>query len=153
MLTRSRQQAGELSLALGEMEVGLDQLAQQFALLEIRDTFPLVWDASGPLLKDLRRRLTALGPAHQPRTPEEVARHLKEVEEIRGRYKALSEAYTPVSEQYRALSELLESHDLSDGASWRRRSLEMLTRLRSMIRAIGTRMMAFKLCPLSLRSW
>ena len=129
MLARSRQQAGELSLAIEEMEVALEQIAQQFALHEIRDTFPLVWDESGPLLKDLRKRLGALGPAHQPRTPEEVARHLKDVEEIRAGVKALSAAHPPVAEKYQALSELLNSPDLVEGSGWQKRSLEMLVQV------------------------
>lgn len=126
MMTRSRQQAGELTAAITEARASLEQTEQQFAQLEHRDTFPLVWDASGPLLKDLRKRLEVVGPVGQPRTPEEVSRSLKELEDIRARHKALSEAAPAVIEQHRALTALLEGHDLSEGAAWLRRSQEML---------------------------
>lgn len=127
MLARSSQQAGALSQSLSELQQGLDSLAGQFGALERGGTFPLVWDRSGPQASDLRRRLEALGPVSQPRTPEEIAQHLKEVESIRSRYSALANSYPGAAEQYRALAALLESPELKEGAAWYRKSREMLS--------------------------
>lgn len=125
-LDRTRQQAGELSMSIDELRGGLDNLANQMAILEHSTPFPLAWDRSSSLLQDLRKRLQALGPAQQPRTPEQVAQHLKEAGNIRAGYQALNEQYPQVTQQYRALAALLESEEIEGGSAWLNKTREIL---------------------------
>ncbi len=126
-LTHASQQVNELSQVLDELHTGLEKLAAQFTELEHGEVFPLAWDASSGLLSDLRKRLQALGPAQQPRTPEEIAQHLKEVEAIRAGHKTHAEDFPKIAGQHRALVALLESAEIKEGSAWLRKSRDMLT--------------------------
>lgn len=123
---RSSQQVSQLGQWLTELQGGLDQLAEQATGLERAAAFPLVLDDSSNRLLDLRKRLQALGSPQQPRTPDQVAQHLREAEALRGSHKSLA-AYLPkIIDQHRALLTLLESQDVKEGAAWLRQSQEML---------------------------
>lgn len=125
-LDRSREQSGTLSQLIEELTSALEKLAGQFKELERAETHPLAWDRSGPLLSSLLTRLDALGPAQQPRTPEEIAQQLKEAREIRAGFQQVSAAYPKAAERYQALTSLLGSADILGGAAWLRSALEML---------------------------
>lgn len=128
---RASQQVGDLNKALEELDNGLERLSGQHGTLERSGTFPMVWDQSAPLVAGLRKRLEALGPARQPRTPEAVTQHLKEIENIRGGHQAHTTAYVKGVEQYRALVTLLESPELKEGAAWIRQTRDLLDEVAS----------------------
>lgn len=120
------QQVSVLAQTLGELHDGLEKLSAQMAELERSSVFPLAWDESSGLINDLRKRLQAIGPAQQPRTPEQVSQHLKELERVRAGYKTHADAFPKFAEQYRALVALLENPDIKDGSAWLRKAGEML---------------------------
>ncbi len=124
--SQAAQQVDLLSRVLGELQVGLDKLAAQMGDLERIGAYPLAWDESNGLIKDQRKRLAALGPAGQPRTPEQVAQHLKDAEQLRARYKTHADAFPKTAEQHRALITLLEGPELREGAAYLRKAREML---------------------------
>jgi chromosome segregation ATPase len=126
--TRASQQVGTLSKAITELNTEIELLAGRQAALEHTETFPLAWDTSGPRVNDLRSRLQAMGHALQPRTPEQIGQHLKEVEQVREGWKALSEAFPKTAAQYQQLITLLDGAELKDGAVWLQKSREMLAR-------------------------
>lgn len=128
-LEQSRQQAGELSMVIDTLKGGLDNLANQMAILEHSTPFPLAWNRSSPLMQDLNRRLQALGPAQQPRTPEQVTQQLKAAGEIQAGFQAINEQYPRVAEQYRALMALLESAEIEGGSAWLHKTREVLTQV------------------------
>lgn len=125
-LNHSRQQAGELSQTLADLSAAMDSLSERYGRLEKADTFPLVFDQSRPLLTDLRARLDALGAPQKPRTPDEIARHLKSAQEIRAGLTALEQNEPAVEELYQSLVALLRSPELSEGVTWQRQAGETL---------------------------
>lgn len=124
-LTRAGQQLTELSLALDEQNNALERLTAQYKTLEGSESYPLVLDESGILLTDLRQRLAALGPTYAPREPEQISRHLKELEGIREQYKILAERAPQLVEQHSALIALLESPEIRGAATWMRKAREV----------------------------
>lgn len=125
-LSRSSQQVNQLSQWITELKEGLDKLAQQADELERGAVYPLAWDNSSARLADMRKRLEALGPPQQPRTPELVTQQLREVETLRAGHKAQADTFPKVIEQHRALLALLDSPEIKEGAAWLRKSQEML---------------------------
>jgi hypothetical protein len=124
--SRASQQVNELNQVLNELHNGLEKLGQQISDLEHIDVFPLALDASSSLMGDLRKRLQALGPAQQPRTPEQIAQHLKELEGIRTGHQTHSEAFPKIAGQHRTLTELLNSPEIKEGAAWLRKARETI---------------------------
>jgi chromosome segregation ATPase len=124
--SHASQQVSALAQTLDELRGDLEKLASQMFELERGGVFPLSWDESSGLVNDLRKRLEAIGPVQQPRTPEQVAQHLKELERIRAGHKTHAGAFPKFAEQHRALVALLESPDIKDGSAWLRKASEML---------------------------
>ena len=127
--SHASQQVSVLTQTLGELQSGLEKINAQMAELERNSVFPLTWNESGGLISDLRKRLQSVGPALQPRTPEQISQHLKELERIRGGYKTQAGALPKIAEQHRALVTLLDSPDIKDGTAWLRKTREMLNQV------------------------
>lgn len=124
--SRASQQVNELNQGLAELHTGLEKLGTQISELEHLDVYPLAWDASNSLINDLRKRLQALGPANQPRTPEQITQHLKELEGIRSEYQTHTETFPKIVDQHHALITLLTSTEIKEGAAWLRKARETL---------------------------
>ncbi len=124
--SRASQQVTALTQSLGELQANLDKLTAQMAEHEHNNVFPLAWDESSGLLSDLRKRLQSIGPALQPRPPEQISKHLNELDQIRAGLKTHTGAFPKIAEQYRALVALLESAEFQDGAARLRKAREML---------------------------
>jgi predicted nucleic acid-binding Zn-ribbon protein len=124
--SRAVQQASELGQALTALVTGIDSLSTQMASLEKHPAFPLVWDESGNALSALRVRMTEIGPPNRPRTPEEIKALLDESAQMKARQNELSAHFPKASEQHAALVSLLESADLKGGASWVRKTRELV---------------------------
>lgn len=125
-LSRSSQQVNQLNQWITELQDGLEQISEQAAELERGAVYPLAWDDSSNRLIDMHRRLKALGPPQQPRTPDQITQQLQEAEVLRKEHKTQADSLPKIIEQHRALLALLDSPDLKEGAAWLRKSQEML---------------------------
>jgi DNA repair exonuclease SbcCD ATPase subunit len=124
--TRAVAQLKDLTLALNELNHGIEKISAQFNQLANADTHPLVWDTSGTQLNALRQRLQEVGPIDRQRTPDQINEHLNEVNALRSSYTGLAETTPRTAEMHRSLLVLLESPELHEGAGWLRKSQEML---------------------------
>ncbi len=116
----------ELAQARATLKSSLDQLSSQLDALEKKETHPLVWNESAPVLLSLYQRLQALGPAEQQRTPEEIDAAIQEVAQIQGRQKELAEHDPKMAAQYETLVSLLASPEIQEGIAWSRKTGEMI---------------------------
>ena len=123
-LDRARKQSGELYQRMNELDAGLESLEKQYTGLGQRDVFPLALDVSRQRMNDLRRRLQTVGPIEQPRTPEQVALHLTEVERIQAGLKVQTDSFPQAADQHLALVGALENVELRDGAAWLHKARE-----------------------------
>lgn len=124
--TRAVQQASELSQAIISLVTAIDSLAAQMTGLEKHPAYALVWDESGVTLSKLRQRMAEIGPANRARTPEEIKTLQDETGQMKTRQQELTARYPKIAEQHAALVKLLESPDLLDGATWVRKTRELL---------------------------
>jgi hypothetical protein len=127
-LARAGQQVTQLAPVLNELNHGVGRLSEQLTRLEHSESYPMVLDDSGPRLSGLRQHLQVIGPANQPRTPDQVFQHYREAGSLRAEYQALATAAPRLAEQHRALLILLDSPDLRDGATWLQAMRETLTK-------------------------
>lgn len=124
--SKAGERVSELGQALTELRTNLDALAVQYASLENKESYPIVWDESGSTLANLRQRLQDLGPVDRQRTPEQVKAALQTLAQLRSSYQELAERYPKKAEQYQAIVTLLENPDLQEGAIWVRKTREMI---------------------------
>lgn len=126
---RASLQANELGQSVSELEIGLEELSQLCDTLMHSKVYPLDWNESKSLLTGLSKRLGAIGPAYKPRTPEQLVTDLKEVEAIRREQALLAEEIPQASEQYRALTTLMNRPEIQGGLPWLDQSSQMLAQV------------------------
>jgi hypothetical protein len=122
--SRASKQVSDLGQAIVALDRQMTLLSEQFSRLESHPAFPIIWDTSREQLAGLRKRLDGLGPALLPRSPEQIGRNLKEIDEIRAGLKALAEAHPRAAGMHSALVEVLESGEIKEGAAWLRKARE-----------------------------
>jgi hypothetical protein len=124
--SRAGQQVTELHRAVEDLNIGLEKLFAQFSALEHSESFPLVWDESTGPLNELRQKLQAIGPAQQPRTPDQVLLQRAQVEGLTDSYKRLAEKIPQAAIQHTGLLALLDSAEIRGGTAWLRKTGEVL---------------------------
>jgi len=123
---RAGEQVAQLNKTLTQLQQGLENLAGQFSALEHPTRYPLAWDESRGVLDELRIRCAGLGPAQQPRTPDQIQQQRDEAEDLAARHKLLAEKAPHIIKQHAALTELLNSPSLQEGPPWIREARVIL---------------------------
>lgn len=116
--TRAVQQVGELRRVLEERKGEIEKLSEQFTALERTRRYPLDGDASHAALDEVRQKLSSLGSAQQPRTPEQIYQHRALLDSFQAVSQRLSEQIPQVASQHAALVALLDSGEIRGGTAW-----------------------------------
>lgn len=117
-LKLARQQQSALDKTFSELEEGLKKVALQAATLAARSQAPIAWSKTTAQLSSLQQKASAIGPIHQPRSPEQIEQVHRLLAELLAEQNQLVRYCQQVEKQQIELQSLLSRPEIGHLESW-----------------------------------